>query len=238
MGKQGQQGRGRPRSAEAPKLAPLNMRTTPDLRQQLEEAADASGRSLTQEVERRLRTSFLFEQVRGGPHIHAIATAIGAVIQNVELDTGHMYLDDFDTFTRVRSGIDRLLEWRNPGAENSDELDTLHSEAEDKREAMEAAALRLSQFRDRHTKPGTSGRGLFGAAMKVVDRSGWSEELFREEAELVGQEDAARAMWQTANDKWRVAFDRVSKRIEAQEAKGEHVADAITEKIGPVSRGA
>lgn len=40
------------------KLQPLNMRTTAEIRGRLEEAAALSGRSLTQEVERRLEQSF------------------------------------------------------------------------------------------------------------------------------------------------------------------------------------
>lgn len=40
------------------KLQPLNMRTTADIRGRLEQAAALSGRSLTQEVERRLEQSF------------------------------------------------------------------------------------------------------------------------------------------------------------------------------------
>ena len=41
----------------------LNMKATPSLRGRLEEAAAESGRSLTQEVEYRVETSFLFDKV-------------------------------------------------------------------------------------------------------------------------------------------------------------------------------
>ena len=44
------------------KRYPLNMRTTKSLRQRLERAAKKSGRSLAQEVERRLERSLDFEQ--------------------------------------------------------------------------------------------------------------------------------------------------------------------------------
>ena len=40
------------------KLYPLSMRTSLEIRQRLEDAADASGRSLAQEVERRIEDSF------------------------------------------------------------------------------------------------------------------------------------------------------------------------------------
>jgi hypothetical protein len=45
------------------KLYPLNMRTTFELRQRLEAAASKSGRSLAQEVERRIEDSFRFEPI-------------------------------------------------------------------------------------------------------------------------------------------------------------------------------
>lgn len=41
------------------KRYPLNMRTTKEIRERLEAAAAASGRSMAQEVERRLENSFL-----------------------------------------------------------------------------------------------------------------------------------------------------------------------------------
>lgn len=45
------------------KLHPLNMRTTREMRAQLEAAATASGRSLTREVEHRLELSFHRESI-------------------------------------------------------------------------------------------------------------------------------------------------------------------------------
>lgn len=51
--------RGRPPKAPGDgKRWPLNMRTTRELRDRLEQAATASGRSLAQEVEMRLEKSF------------------------------------------------------------------------------------------------------------------------------------------------------------------------------------
>jgi hypothetical protein len=61
------------------KLRPLNMRTTAKLRDQLEAAAGSSGRSLTQEVERRLEATFEHDEVFGGPELRQLALAmIGA----------------------------------------------------------------------------------------------------------------------------------------------------------------
>ncbi len=45
--------------------APLNLRTTDDLRAKLEESASALGRNLTHEVERRLELSYEWERAHG-----------------------------------------------------------------------------------------------------------------------------------------------------------------------------
>ena len=52
-----------PNAAVEGKRYPLNMRTTFELRRNLEAAATASGRSLAQEAEYRLERSFLSQQV-------------------------------------------------------------------------------------------------------------------------------------------------------------------------------
>jgi hypothetical protein len=54
------------------KRYPLNMRTTKELRDKIEEAATASGRSLVQEVEFRLEKSFQEDAAYGGPHLSAV----------------------------------------------------------------------------------------------------------------------------------------------------------------------
>jgi hypothetical protein len=54
------------------KRYPLNMRTTKELRDKIEEAAMASGRSLVQEVEFRLEKSFQEDDAYGGPHLSAV----------------------------------------------------------------------------------------------------------------------------------------------------------------------
>jgi len=51
------------------KRYPLNMRTTKELRDKIEEAAMASGRSLVQEVEFRLERSFREDDAYGGPRL-------------------------------------------------------------------------------------------------------------------------------------------------------------------------
>jgi hypothetical protein len=64
------------------KKSPLNMRTTPALREKLEVAAGESGRSLVQEVEYRLEQSFATDALLGGkyselPRLITLAMMLG-----------------------------------------------------------------------------------------------------------------------------------------------------------------
>ncbi|WP_294211386.1 hypothetical protein [uncultured Sphingomonas sp.] len=224
---------GRPAEGKAAKNAPLNMRTSPDLRAKIEAAADANGRSLTQEVERRLITSFIFDDSRGGPHIGAFANMVCAVIQNVELDTGVRWMDDFDTFARVRGAVERLLEWRNPGMNGYERVDDLRKTMDAARVRMEDATEALTQFRSRHEKTSTGRRGLFGASMKTVSREEWTADDFAEEDSLIANEQEARADWSKAEQEWRVAFDADVSQMEDQEQIGRSMADVIFDQIGP-----
>jgi hypothetical protein len=66
------------------KRHPLNIRTTRELREQLEAAANRSGRSLAQEMEIRLEHSFADERLLGGAHNFAVARLITSALSIVE----------------------------------------------------------------------------------------------------------------------------------------------------------
>ena len=84
--------RGRPTSEPEPGVrVPLSLRTTPDLKLQLGSAAEAKGRSLSQEAELRLEQSFRDEGLLGdvlglayGPHLAGLLLSIGWAME----DTG------------------------------------------------------------------------------------------------------------------------------------------------------
>ena len=69
-----------PRKANAERAAqpryPLNLRTNAGLRDQLEAAAQTSGRSLTQEATARLARSFDQDAVFGDPEVRRVAIAM------------------------------------------------------------------------------------------------------------------------------------------------------------------
>jgi Arc-like DNA binding domain len=66
------------RGAGGGKRHPLNMRTTKEIRDRLEAAAVANGRSLAQEVEARLERSFAEESGFGGPEMRRVAYLMAA----------------------------------------------------------------------------------------------------------------------------------------------------------------
>lgn len=96
------------------KRVPLNMRTTQDVRDRLEAAATLSGRSLAQEVERRLEQSFETKQTKseryGGEHNVALLECLGFLIKGVEHMCGGTWASDPFAHQQVQSAIATLLE--------------------------------------------------------------------------------------------------------------------------------
>jgi len=207
------------------------MRTSPDLREKIEQAAEANGRSLTQEVERRLITSFIFDDSRGGPHIGAFANMLCAAIQNIELDTGHRWMDDFDTFTRVRGAAERLLEWRNPGIENISRI----NDAEARRDEASArhAGIReeLAAFEAPFRKP-TGRVGLMGGGTSL-SKDGWGEVEHQKHTDLITRERDAYFELQAAEEALGQLRDTAYNRMDRHEQAGREIADHLFDALGP-----
>lgn len=102
-------------SEEGAKLAPLNIRTTQDRRERLEAAAKASGRSLTQQVERYLDMAMDMEHRLGGEQLFDAMTLIGEAAAHVLANT-RTGLDDYRTRARVIAAIASSAEWAIPAA--------------------------------------------------------------------------------------------------------------------------
>ncbi|WP_419816137.1 hypothetical protein [Glacieibacterium sp.] len=105
---------GRPRQGPEVKRAPLNMRTSPAMRTQLEEAADARGWSLTQEVEARLQRTFDEDSYRGGSHNGAFFHLAVASARSIEERNGGRWDEDIETFWAVKAAVNSLLEVNRP----------------------------------------------------------------------------------------------------------------------------
>jgi hypothetical protein len=80
----------------------------PDTRVGLEQAARAGKRSLSQEIERRLRES-LSSDVRRADHIRALGELVKLTAENIEQITGTSWLTDPFTAEAVRHAIDQVL---------------------------------------------------------------------------------------------------------------------------------
>jgi len=89
------------------KSATLTTRITPETRVELERSAQERGRSLSQEVELRLRD--FARQNQGPAHIGSLADATARLVTAIERRTGKRCLDDAFTAVAVRQAISELL---------------------------------------------------------------------------------------------------------------------------------
>jgi hypothetical protein len=97
------------RKTKAPakgKRYPLNMRTTLELRQKIEDAAKLSGRSLVQEVESRLEHSFRTEALYGGPQISALFRVLAS---HIAFAKANVDARDWAKNDRVRDEIAQVV---------------------------------------------------------------------------------------------------------------------------------
>tara|TARA_R110002110_G_scaffold96991_1_gene249456 strand:- start:38 stop:451 length:414 start_codon:yes stop_codon:yes gene_type:complete len=100
------------------KKAPLNMRTTPEVRNRLEAAAAQTGRSLTHEVEFRLERSFLFEDALSLISADTKTSNFNRDLLNakrlVELTMGNSAWEDYETWLSWRDAVLALIEIYQP----------------------------------------------------------------------------------------------------------------------------
>ena len=109
MAKNRAPGAGRkPRGEFKGKSATLTTRITAETRAAMERAAQKSGRSLSQEVERRLIDSVRNERNRRSD-VRALVEAIAIVAEKVEIATGKHWLQDAFTGDALRHGIEVLV---------------------------------------------------------------------------------------------------------------------------------
>jgi hypothetical protein len=184
--------RGRPSKGSAAKRAPLNLKTTPELRDRIRDAA--KGRALTQEIEDRLRASFLLDDIMGGSHIRSFVMALGQTIGNIERRTGAKWLDDPATWTAVTAATLRLLRWDKP--DPSPEEEARNQAEEDHKKAVavrEDAERALNEFRAAHgiksaeayqSEIGTMYAHLAALGSELV-RNRWTADELAEEIRLM-----------------------------------------------------
>jgi TraY domain len=148
MGKRGPKPRGE-YGGKIARTAVLSTRLQPDTRARLSKAAKASGRSLSQELENRLRSTFIEEDkvvdFYGSESNAAILKVIGTVIQStctswlvktadgwvpdVHKDPGE-WLRDPKLFDQALTAIVHALMWFKPSGGRDDQFLFYHSTAE------------------------------------------------------------------------------------------------------------
>ena len=110
----------------------VGFRAPRELKERLEAAAGASGRSLSTETQFRLENSFREEQLiaaaldpsgRATAFLHLISRAIHEAAQiAVDPDTGGDWLDQQPAFEAVKRSVERLFEAFEPPSQPSDDL--------------------------------------------------------------------------------------------------------------------
>ncbi len=94
----------------------LSVRTSNELRSNLQRALERSGRTLTQEVEMRLDRSLLGDEFVGGTQNAAFLAMLGTSIRDIELRNGAAWLSDQSTWEEVAALAARLIDERKPSA--------------------------------------------------------------------------------------------------------------------------
>ena len=112
---------GRPRHGAEPKSSSLNLKTTAEVRVQLEEVAAASRRSLTQEVEKRLIDSLEAKSLIPSEPTRSLLRSITTAISIIERKNGADWTENLQTFTAVEAAMRRIVDRRNPGWHEDDE---------------------------------------------------------------------------------------------------------------------
>lgn len=234
---------GRPRQGERAKLAPLNMRTDPKLREAIEKAAADTGRSMTQELERRVKMTFDMEKWLGGPHIHALVNALGSTIHNIELLTGERWTDDAGTWDAVEGAARRLLAWKRPPRPDEQTRRLAFEKLDETAAAMRKAAADLDAYRidlgvasangfaDIYRE---AGRGISGSPILVELRADWTDDQRQAEAALQVVFDQAMG----ANGAALAEVQRIMKDDEERRGRanrmGEDEAQAMYAAVGPL----
>lgn len=87
----------------------IGLRTTPELKERLQKAADKSGRSLSQEAEFRIELSYLADSFLGGQKYADVARYMSVVIDIIESHKKARWTADYETFQAVLVAVRMIL---------------------------------------------------------------------------------------------------------------------------------
>lgn len=107
----------RPKDPEQAKTTHLSTRFRPDLKARLEEAAQAIGRSLSEEIEKRLSASFEEENLFGGAVTSWVLKVIANASKEIDQRTHRRWYEDAYTFDEWKRFIIGWLDMLKPEGE-------------------------------------------------------------------------------------------------------------------------
>lgn len=96
------------------KRAALNIRTTTALKERLQTAGEASGRTMSQEADLRLEQSFAREDEAGSRGVAILGDFTRLAASIIEGQTGKSWTDDADTFFQVSKAIRSFMAANHP----------------------------------------------------------------------------------------------------------------------------
>ena len=238
---------GRPRKGDTAKRAPLNMKTTPRLRDRMQRAADANGRALTQEVEARLDRSLDRDDLFGGQHVATFVDLLGMTIRVIEGRHGTRWIDEPGTYDAVEAAALRLLGWNRPREPDifHVKMAEVHRAWNAAHAAYEEATKALDAYRGGLGVTSTGGieppawppapTGPFaGAARAAADpRAGWTDAQRQEEARLEEAWRQANAAVMAAGHATSAAWAKIAARRGDAKAVGEAIAEEMFAMHGP-----
>jgi hypothetical protein len=126
------------------------VRTTAEVRQKLEEACAASGKSLTQEVEARIERSLEMQELLGDDRRMALMVRIADQVTRAEAATGKKWHADTATYWAVRRLIEHVLHDVRPLPSNWEEVSALQVEMiqlAERRDVLENLLLQCGVIR-------------------------------------------------------------------------------------------
>jgi hypothetical protein len=167
----------KPQGEFAGKSVTFATRLTPMTRRELARAAEANGRSLSQEAERRLSASF--KRLPGKARNRALAFTVATLASRVEEETGLNWREDAFTGTALRYAVEMLLTFLAAEFQSEPKIPP----------AVETAASKLPQgLAEQYRKPAGVGHML-------------AYNLTREIEQAKAQSEPARSL-QEFNDKF------------------------------------
>jgi hypothetical protein len=103
-----------PTKGEDAKRRIVTMRVTNAAYDRIASAAQASGRSVSQEIESRLELSFQEERMMGGKSTALLSKLIASTVALIETETERNWTEDRMTWEAVNAAVQRIIGWFQP----------------------------------------------------------------------------------------------------------------------------